>query len=461
MKMRKNINKIVAFAIGISVMSGGITPVLAADTTQSVQTSNKQTQTDGKSILTLADCIQSAISISNTLALDENKINYQEKTNNLYDKVDDFNDPDDDVKDFNKDNADIKLKQLEQQRDFDEDKLAYDVMNKYNNIVIKQINIDKTSKELDIKKAELEQLKLKVSLGIQISTDLKSKELEIQDKQNTLTNSQNQLKDLEYSFKALTGKDVSKYTLDQDIKFEQFKIDGSLDDYLDGVIDSYLKYSNQVINGNKDYFDDDYVDDKGISLDDISDAKTTSAAAKANIPTLVDAPPVPTFTSFGDVNNYLNQEKNYIQQYQQYQQQVSQRVSAEQVYTNKIKGRIAYLATKQGMYADETNLNENKRNFKDSLKGYYTQLIDAENQINYDKKQIEVNNETLSNYKLKHDLGMITDLQYNTYVVNAEAYDLALKNEIILYNQLINEIQKPWLTLTKASLQSQQGHLDS
>ena len=32
--MRKNINKIVAFAIGISVMSGSIIPVFAADTTQ-------------------------------------------------------------------------------------------------------------------------------------------------------------------------------------------------------------------------------------------------------------------------------------------------------------------------------------------------------------------------------------------------------------------------------------------
>ena len=36
--MRRNINKIVALAIGISVMSGSIMPVFAADTTQSTTT---------------------------------------------------------------------------------------------------------------------------------------------------------------------------------------------------------------------------------------------------------------------------------------------------------------------------------------------------------------------------------------------------------------------------------------
>jgi len=41
--MRKNINKVVAFAIGISVMSGSIMPVFAADTTQNTYTTNIQT----------------------------------------------------------------------------------------------------------------------------------------------------------------------------------------------------------------------------------------------------------------------------------------------------------------------------------------------------------------------------------------------------------------------------------
>jgi hypothetical protein len=61
--MRKNINKIVALAIGISVMSVSIMPVFAADTKS---TSIANIQTNQKPILTLDDAIKSASSISDT-----------------------------------------------------------------------------------------------------------------------------------------------------------------------------------------------------------------------------------------------------------------------------------------------------------------------------------------------------------------------------------------------------------
>ena len=35
--MRKNINKLVAFAIGVSIMSGSVIPAFAADTTTTTQ----------------------------------------------------------------------------------------------------------------------------------------------------------------------------------------------------------------------------------------------------------------------------------------------------------------------------------------------------------------------------------------------------------------------------------------
>ena len=93
-----------------------------------------------------------------------------------------------------------------------------------------------------------------------IATDLKSTELEIQNLQNTQKSSENALKDAEYSFKILTGKDVSQYSLEQDVNFEPLKIDGSIDEYLDNVIDSYLKYTEQLVNLNKDYYDKNYED---------------------------------------------------------------------------------------------------------------------------------------------------------------------------------------------------------
>lgn len=440
--MRKNVNKIIAFAIGLSVMSGSIIPAFAADN-DTQQTGNTNTTAskivNGKPVLTLDEAIKDAISNSETLAIDDNKIGYIDKTGDYYDDEDDAKKVDDDVHDFNKDNQEVKLNQAKQQKDFDQDVLEKKVVDKYNDIVTKQMNIDKTAKELDIKKTELQNLQLKLSVGSEISTDLKSKELEIQDKQNTLTYSQNQLKDAEYSFKVLTGKDVTQYSL-EDINFEQFKIDGSIDDYLDGVIDSFLKYSVEMVNLNKDYFDHDYEKDNEITVDDLAKAQTTSEGVKVSKP------------SISAYNNTT--ALDYFNEYQKYQDELA----AQQLYTNKIKSRIAYLTTKQGMFSDENTISADKKRLKDSLKGYYTDLLKNQAQIEYDKKNIETNNEKLSNAKLKHDLGMMTDIDYNTLVVSSEAYDLQLRTDIIAYNTLKEEIQKPWLSLTKSPMQSQQQH---
>lgn len=440
--MRKNINKIIAFAIGISVMSGSIIPAFAADnSTQQIDNTNTTAtqMVNGKPVLTLDEAIKDAISNSETLAIDDNKIGYIDKTGDYYDDEDDAKKVDDDVHDFNKDNQEIKLNQAKQQKDFDQDVLEKKVVDKYNDIVTKQMNIDKTAKELDIKKTELQNLQLKLSVGSEISTDLKSKQLEIQDKQNTLTYSQNQLKDAEYSFKVLTGKDVTQYSL-EDINFQQFKIDGSIDDYLDGVIDSFLKYSVQMVNLNKDYFDHDYEKDNEITVDDLAKAQTTSEGVQ------VSKPSISAYSN--------NTALDYFNEYQKYQDELA----AQQLYTNKIKSRIAYLTTKQGMFSDENTISADKKRLKDSLKGYYTDLLKNQAQIEYDKKNIETNNEKLSNAKLKHDLGMMTDLDYNTLVVSSEAYDLQLRTDIIAYNTLKEEIQKPWLSLTKSPMQSQQQH---
>ena len=69
--MRKNINKLVAVAIGVSVISGSIIPAFAADTTtQNTSTiTSVQAQTIGKPVLTLDDAIKAAISNSETIKL--------------------------------------------------------------------------------------------------------------------------------------------------------------------------------------------------------------------------------------------------------------------------------------------------------------------------------------------------------------------------------------------------------
>ena len=440
--MRKNINKIVAFAIGISVMSGSIMPVFAADTIQSstaqstsisnVQTNNVQEKVNGKTVLTLDDAIKSAIDISDTLALDDKTISYQNKTNDLKEKQDDSNNVSDDVEEFHNDTADIQLKKAQQKRDFDEDSLRKKVNDKYNDIVTSQIQINKAAEELEVKNKGLEDDKTRESLGMKRLIDVKSTQLEIEKLQNTQKTNQNKLNDSEYSFKVLTGKDVNKYSLEQDIKFEPLKIDGSIDEYLDNAIDSYLKYTEELVKLNKDYYDKDYEKDNEITTDDMDTAETAAKSATKL------SKPVDTT------------DPDYATKYKEYTDSVDTYNNTVNKYTGILAARLTYLNTKLGNYQDETNLNKNKKDFKDQLKTLYTNLLASEDNINYDKKNIEITNENLSNLKLKYDLGMITESAYNAEAINSEQADLDLRAEVINYNIIKEKIQKPWIAFSNA-----------
>jgi hypothetical protein len=421
--MRKNINKIVAFAIGISIMSGSIMPAFATDTTQNdstanVQTNNIQANTNQKAVLTLDEAIKSAISNSETLALDEINISYIDKTNDIKEDQDDFNNVKDDVDDYHKDTADVNLKKAQQQRDFDQDLLTQTVTKKYNDIVTNQMKINNAAKDLEVKSKQLEDMKLRQSLGIKTAIDLKSAQLDIEKLQNSQESSENALKDLQYSFKVLTGKDLAQYSLEQDVNFEPLKIDGSIDEYLDNTIDSYLKYSEQLLKLNKDYYNDS---DNKITAADVDDAKNISDNAVK-----------PTFDPVNDtVETYTNKNNKYQ--------------ADKNAYTNAVSARLAYLGNKLSIDKDQTSLNKNKKDYKDQLKTCYTNLRTSEDKINAYKKNIEIVNEKLSNYKLQYDLGMITETIYNGYVVSSMQDDIDLRNEVINYNNLKEKLQKPWI----------------
>jgi hypothetical protein len=428
--MRKNINKIVAFAIGISIMSGSIMPVFAADATQNTNLS-VENQNSQKPVLTLEDAIAEAIRNSETLALDDKKISYQDKTNDIKDMQDSFNKVSDDVNDYDDDTADIKLKKAKQQRDFDEDLLRKKVTDKYNDIVTSQIKIDKAAKDLAVKNKGLEDDEVRASLGMKRLIDVKTTKLDIQNLQNTQKTNENKLNDSEYSFNVLTNKDVKQYSLEKDVQFEPLKIDGSIDKYLDDSIDSYLKYTEQLVNINKDYYDKDYEKDNKITTDDMTTAETeANTAVKPVEPQYVAGDTDANFTKYIDYENKVNIYN-----------------ATKSKYTGILAARLTYLNTKLSNFQDQTNLNENKKKFKDSLKGYYTDLLTSEDKINYLKKNIEITNENTSNLKLKYDLGMITESAYTTQVLSSDDLDIQLRSEIINYNTIKEKIQKPWISL--------------
>lgn len=430
--MRKNVNKLVAFAIGISVMSGTAIPALAADTTSSTSTSatsavttqnssaSVQAQTV-KPVFTLDDAIKAAINNSNTLALDDKKISYQDKFNDINEKIDDATGVTGDKEDFNEDTRDNTLNQLKQQRDFDEDKLIQKTTTAYNNIVTSQMKIDKAAKVLEVKKKELSNAKLKKDLGLVTSIDLRSTELQIQNLQNQQTLSMNTLKDAQESFKVLTGKDVTNFTLEQDVKYEQFKINGSVDEYLDNVIDKYMKYSTELYKLKKDYYDDN----EEVSEDDVEQAKQ-----KADAATKPNSLSAPGYTA-DDYAKYVDALDKYN--------------TAKSGYTTALSLRLAYLNNKLGIYAKKIELEETKKAYKESLKTLYTNLLATEDTIDYLKNTIQLNNKQLSTYKLKYDLGLMTKSDYDTQVANTQDLDIQLRSTVDSYNTLKEKIQKPWL----------------
>ena len=422
--MRKNINKLIAFAIGISIMSGSIMPVFAADTTKQDSNTVTSTQTiSGKPLFTLDEAIKAAISNSDTLAVDDKKVSYQDKVNDVNERIDDATSVSGDKEDYNKDTRDNSLNQAEQKREFDEDAVIQKTTTAYNNIVTSQMKIDKAAKDLEVKTKQLNDLQLKKNLGIVTEVDLQNSQLNIQNLQYTQKFNENTLKDAIYSFKVLTGKDVTKYSLEQDIQFDKLKIDGDIDEYLDDVIDKDLKYQIEANKIDKEYYNDH---DNQVSEQMVRDAKDKTDNAGAP----------PTSTLGEPIETYMNDYNIYT--------------AKKSAYSNALSARLQYLGKKLTMDTTDISLNMTKKQLKDTLRNLYTNLLKTEDSITYLKSNIELTNKQISNSKLKYDLGMMTKSDYDALVVNSLDLNIQLRTAIDGYNTLKDEIQKPW-TLSSGS----------
>lgn len=433
--MKRKLNKIIAIAIGASIIGGSMVPVFAVDTTQGTDTSvNTQVQTGANTMLTLDDAIKSAISSSDALALDDKKISYMDKINDVNEQIDD--NPQlvgkqeipmsDDMKDLNKDTRDVKLKQCKQQRDFDEDKLIQNVTTAYNDLVTSQMKIDKLKKDIELKSEDLNITKIKNDVGGATDVEVDTNSNSLEDLKDKLKSSESALKDLQYNFKVLTDKDVTKYSLDQNIKYDVFKIDDSVDGYLDNIVENYLKYSAQLVQLNREY-----INDSNHKVDVVSNSDKPS-----------DTMPVLAASTDSDIAANLNAYKEYQDSLDKYYQE-------RYMYAFKLSARLAYLNGKLGTYESETNLDETKKQFKEQLRNFYTMLTTTEDNINLLKKNIELTNKQLKIAKVRYDTGLITKTDYDHLVVNSQDLDIQLRSAIDRYNTLKEEIQKPWVAFSK------------
>lgn len=423
--MRKNINRLVAFAIGISVMSGASIPVFAADTTttntsttvaSSTNTSGTTmtaTQNTGnviyvqnqiKKVLTLKDAINAAFSTSQTLTLKEKKIRLEEDKLDLQEKISDEG--------YQYDTQELAVKQAKEDKEFFEDQISQTVTNKYTDLVAKENELDKLKKQIEIKTKQIKDSELKKNLGLITAIDLKSAQNDLQTQKNNVKLKEDQLNNNKYYFKVLTGRDLSQYSLEQDQAYETFKIDGSVDAYFDKIIDKYLRYdakSNELL---KDY---------------VKDIKPSSRPADS-------APKLSDFSDTIGADGVTIVES------------ASDKFKREKAdYEQEVTAYKTYLQTRYNSSAAAVGLDEKKKSYKQILKDSYANLLDLENKINVMKSNVEINNKQLSNAKLKYDMGLMTKSDYDTQVITNLDFDNNLRALVTSYNTLKDEIQKPWL----------------
>ena len=436
--MKKNANKLVAFAIGISVMSGSIIPVFAADSTQTTtsevkqvtnsaanttlntsSTTNVQNQVNQKPVLSLKEAIDAAINNSDKLALKAKEIRLYEDKADIQEELDDFQGSDDD---FPYDKLELTIKQTKEQKEYTEDQIAEDITNKYNNIVLMQNTLSKLKKQIEIQTRDNENTKFKKSLGMSISLDISKAEIELQKLKNSEKAQQDQLKNAQDYFRIITEKDVNNYVLEQDQEYKEFRIEGSLDGYFDNVVEKYYKYDKKLFEMTKDNLKDNDVDRPN------SDDKPNKDDSRFQ-------------NNITDVaGNVIGKEFNAAG----YQ-------AAEQAYVKEWNDFGTYLQNKYNLSSSKVSLDEKKKNLKKGLEESYASLASMENDIKVAKSNMDVKNKELSIGKLKYDEGLITKIIYDKQVLDYEDLETNLRTSVNSYNKLKNQIQKPWLLSSSAS----------
>lgn len=403
--MKKIYKKAAAIGIGLIVISGNIVPAFAEETSKASEAIVKQTITtqnygqvvNGKPIITLDAIIKSAIDNSDKLALKSkeismyrNKIDLQDKTNDFYESIGQKK------YDFPYDKLELQEKQTKQSKDFLADQIANDITGKYNAIIMKQIDLNKAKDNLEIKNKELADVRTKVSVGMATDNQLNDKGIEIKALNDDIKAKEDSLKNGIDYLGVLTNLNLSNYTLDENIEYDVFRIEGSEEGYFDDKIDTYLKYNDEMIKLSKDYLKE--LKDDGIK--NILKNDIPSIPDKTKFAGVDNTTGSPTFDSSG----YALALIGYMQN--------------QQIFLKKLDAYGSYLDGQYNLDESKVKLDDARKNLKNGLKECYSTLLDLENKINTVKEQINSANTKLTYAKSQVDIGMMTENNYKAAVLS-------------------------------------------
>lgn len=427
--MKKNINKLIAIIAGISICSTTYTSAFAAENTQNnieLIVNNYATIDDkqsSKPIITLDKIIDATISNSDKLDLKSKEISLYRRKMKVQEKVNDYyDDIGQTVYDFPYDKLEIQKDQTEQSEQFLRDQIANDITGKYNDIILKAIDLENSKASLEIKNKELNMLKTKANIGMATYNQANDKQIEINSLKDDITAKENSLKNSVEYLSILSNLNLENYNFDRSITYDAFRINGSVDDYIDDKIEEYFKYSQDIIDISNDYFDE-------LEDDDISDIMSD------------DIPSMP------NKNNFISIDENGVASFNSgnYALSLIDYQTKLQKYIQTLNGYGSYI---EGRYTSEeaqVKLDDGKKNLKNGMKEMYSTLLDLENKIKNLNDQINSTNTKIKYAKTQVDIGMMTQNAFESQVLKTKDLDKSLRTLINSYNKLKDTIEKPWL----------------
>ncbi|PEG28570.1 hypothetical protein CQ395_00960 [Clostridium neonatale] len=410
MKVKKNINKLIAIGIGLSVIVGNVSPVLATETIRDskINTISGASENSLK-ILTLDKAIEAGLNNDDQMKILSSNLNYYKDLQDYYDEADNDN---------GEDQNDVNIDSAKQSKEFRKDAVEYEITNLYNSIVLAEKQVEYQREIVNNEETKTSNMKLKYNKGLIDSVSMSKQEASLKTEKDTLQAKINSLNDLKEKLKLATGINVNNYTFDDRLNYEKLKLDGDLESYIDDKISIITKYDRELADLLEDAVDD-------MKDDDLDDLEMPDKDKFYNIPKT---------DSDGNVIGYdLNEE----------------------AYNTAKNGALAaykgYLEAKKGSESASAGVNIKEKTYKNMLRSNYSNILAMEDGIDQLITNIDIANKSLANTKLQYQLGLMTTNDYNTAATGYRQLDISLRQTLNQYYQLKIVFEKPWAVSSSSS----------
>ena len=408
--MKKNINKLIAIGIGLSVIVGNVSPVLATETIRDskINTISGASENSLK-ILTLDKAIEAGLNNDDQMKILSSNLNYYKDLQDYYDEADNDN---------GEDQNDVNIDSAKQSKEFRKDAVEYEITNLYNSIVLAEKQVEYQREIVNNEETKTSNMKLKYNKGLIDSVSMSKQEASLKTEKDTLQAKINSLNDLKEKLKLATGINVNNYTFDDRLNYEKLKLDGDLESYIDDKISIITKYDRELADLLEDAVDD-------MKDDDLDDLEMPDKDKFYNIPKT---------DSEGNVigNDFNTTEYNTARD-------------------NVLSAYKGYLDAKKGSESASAGVNIKEKTYKNMLLSNYSNILAMEDGIDQLITNIDIANKSLANTKLQYQLGLMTTNDYNTAATGYRQLDISLRQTLNQYYQLKIVFEKPWAVSSSSS----------